>query len=146
MADTSTFSCDVKVTKVDDRLGVIFGFAIVSHEDGEPYYDLQGDFLTEECVLKAALRFADSERRGEENHEGTAVGDVPFIFPLVSDVAKSMDIQSSRSGLMIGFRPHDPRILKGFMDGEYTGFSIGGRILASSEPEDDEEEFDDGDE
>ena len=55
-------------------------------------------------------------------------GSVPFCFPLLSDVAKALGIETSRTGLLIGALP-DPDIYERYKTGEYTGFSIGGMRL-----------------
>ena len=37
------FNFNSKVVKVDDELGLVFGYAMICAENGKPYYDLQGD-------------------------------------------------------------------------------------------------------
>ncbi len=113
------------VTKVDESLGLVMGFGIVCKENGEPYFDLQGDHIPEESMLKAALDFMENSQVAKEMHKGEQVGSIVFAFPLTEDIAKSFEIESPRTGLMIAMKP-EPEMLKRFQTGELTGFSIGG--------------------
>lgn len=116
---------EAQVVKVDAELGLVFGFAIVSTLCGEPYYDVQGDHIPDEAMLKAAADFMEHARVAKEMHKGDQKGTVVFAFPLTSDIAKSLDIQTEKTGLLIGMKP-TPEVLEKFRDGSYTGFSIGG--------------------
>lgn len=121
---------NAEIIKVDESLGIVFGWAIVCKVDGEEYYDLQGDHIPEETMLKASCDFMQNSRMAKDMHgdeaEDVLPGGVVFAFPLTEDVAKSFGITTSKSGLMIGFKPDRQDILEKFMTGEYTGFSIGG--------------------
>lgn len=123
-----------KVAKVDAELGIVFGFGFVCHEDGEPYYDLQGDHITEDAMLKSASDFMQSARTVKDMHkkkpqgEGSYRGTTVFAFPLTQDIAKSLDITTKRTGLLVGIMPDDD-LLEKYKSGEYTGFSIGGEVL-----------------
>lgn len=118
-----------QILKVDESLGLVFGFAMVCKEDGEIHVDLQGDDIPEHEMLKSAVGFAKGERIAKEMHKGDQIGDVTFIFPLTTEIAKSLDITTKRTGLLIAMRPEDPEVLRKFADGEYTGFSIGGKAI-----------------
>lgn len=117
---------DANVIKVDKRLGLVFGYAIVCCIDGKEYFDTQGDHIPEASMLKAATEFMLSSREAKEMHVGEKKGTIVFAFPLTSDIAMSMGITASRTGLIIGMKPDDPEIVERFATGEYTGFSIGG--------------------
>jgi hypothetical protein len=118
-----------QILKVDESLGLVFGFAMVCKENGEIHVDLQGDDIPEHEMLKSALGFAKSERVAKEMHRGGQIGDVTFIFPLTTEIAKSLDITTKRTGLLIAMKPDDPEVLRKFANGEYTGFSIGGKAV-----------------
>tara|TARA_R110002153_G_scaffold104852_1_gene243004 strand:- start:20472 stop:20864 length:393 start_codon:yes stop_codon:yes gene_type:complete len=118
-----------QILKVDESLGLVFGFAMVCKENGEIHIDLQGDDIPENEMLKSAVGFAKSERVAKEMHQGESVGDVTFIFPLTTEIAASLDIVTKRTGLLIAMRPDSPEVLRKFADGEYTGFSIGGQAV-----------------
>lgn len=118
--------------KVDEELGLVFGFAIICQKNGEDYYDLHNDHIPEDSMLKAATDFMLHSRMAGDMHErdsddqAVAKGTVVFAFPLTSDVAKSLDIETETTGLLIAMKPSDPEILDKFKSGKYTGFSIGG--------------------
>lgn len=117
----------VTVAKVSDELGIVFGFALVSKLNGEDYFDSQGDHISEDVMMKAAVDYVESGAAAKEMHVGEVVGKVVFAWPMTSELAKSMGIYTNQTGLMIGMRPDKPDMLKKFKDGTYTGFSIGGR-------------------
>lgn len=115
-----------KFTKVDTSLGLVFGFAIVCKEDGEDFFDSQGDHIPEDSMLKAASDFMQHSRSMKVMHDGDTAGSVVFAFPMTSDIADAYDIQTRTTGLMIAVRPNDPSVLGKYLSGEFTGFSIGG--------------------
>lgn len=117
------------ILKVDESLGLVFGFAIICKEDGEPHFDLQADHIPEHVMLKGSTDFMKSDRVAKEMHRGDQVGEIVFAFPLTTDIAKSLDIQTKRTGLLIAMQPDDPEVLRKFANGEYTGFSIGGTAV-----------------
>lgn len=127
-----------KILKVDEGLGLVFGFAIICKEGGEDYYDLHNDHIPEDAMLKASLDFSIDSRmakdmHGEGDHGHDQVGMVPFIFPLTTDIAKSLGIQTDRTGLLIAMKPESPDVLAKFKSGEYSGFSIGGGVTQLEE-------------
>lgn len=126
------------VLKVDDALGIVVGWAITCTKDGQPYYDLnidrEGTFkgqripehISEQEMFKAALEFGQSANRpGNEMHDGPDKGEYVFLFPMTSDVAKALGIETSQTGLLVGYKP-PADVLAKFKSGEYTGFSIEG--------------------
>lgn len=128
------------VLKVDSQIGVVFGWAIVSKIDNKPYYDLQGDYIPEETMLKSAYDFMNGPRVGGNMHRQQGgrpecVGKVVFALPLTSDIAKAMKIKCNKSGLIIGMKVNDPDVLDNFKNGTYTGFSIGGYRIKDDEVE-----------
>lgn len=126
-------SDDANFIKVDEELGLVFGFAIVCKQNGEDYYDLQNDHIPEESMLKAATDFMLSSRTAKEMHVGKAKGSIAFAFPMTTEIAKSLNIQTDTTGLLIAMKPSDPSILEKFKSGEYTGFSIGGAYLVNED-------------
>lgn len=122
----------IPVCKVDDSLGLVFGWAIVCTEDGDPYFDVQGDHIPEYSMVKAATDFMLHSRAAKEMHQGDETGQILYAFPMTSDIAKALGIETKRTGLLIGMRP-SPEVLGKFRDGTYTGFSIGGAYLQNEE-------------
>lgn len=129
----------VEICKVDESLGIIFGFAMVTKVNGEEHIDTQDDAIDEFGLIEATADFMLTKRTGcimhERDDDGGVVngGDVIFAFPLTSDIAKALKIESPRHGLLIGFRPNDPEELQKAKRGEYTGFSIGGARIEDEE-------------
>lgn len=120
-----------EILKVDRKLGIALGFAIVCKEvkDGkvEDYYDLHGDHISEEVMIKAAADFAmTAERTGKVQHTGEKVADVVFMFPLTEEFSKQVGITSERFGLLIGYKPLKAEVLDDIEKGVYKGFSLGG--------------------
>ena len=122
------------VCKVSDELGLVFGWGIICKIDGEPYFDLQGDHIPEESMLRATADFMLKSRVSGDMHARDAAGvpiadgNVVFSFPLTEQLAKAMNITSDRTGWMVAVRP-SPEVLAKYKSGEYRGFSIGGRRL-----------------
>jgi hypothetical protein len=136
---------DCRVAKVDESLGLVFGWAIVTHVDGEEYYDWNLDtdketgerkpvpeHVTQDAMLKASVPFAET-RGANDMHEGDDNGTFPFIMPLTDDIAKAFGIKCKNRGLMVAFKPDKKEMLKQFQDGMRTGFSIQGHRVKISE-------------
>lgn len=140
--DTALKSRDpfFRIAKVDESLGVVFGWAVICKVNGEDYYDWNVDHagshkgklvpenVTEDAMLKASVGFMESGGAGNEMHEGADVGKFLFAFPLTTDIAKAMGIECAKSGLMVGYQA-PPAVLAKFKSGEYSGFSIEGSRL-----------------
>jgi hypothetical protein len=124
--ESSPFDLRASIAKVDEALGIVFGWAITSTVDGTPYYDVQDDHIPEEAMLKAAVDFMANSRVLGDNHAGDEGGSIVFAFPLTGEIAKAFGISTSTTGLMIGVKPLSKDTLSKFADGTYTGFSIGG--------------------
>lgn len=114
--------------KVDDAAGIAYGWAIVCTEGGSDYFDLQGDHIPEDVMVEAAADFASNSRVGKDMHAGDKVGDVLFTWPVTKESAAGLGFPTTKTGLLIGFRPHDPELLALVKSGARTGFSIGGVV------------------
>lgn len=114
-----------QVCKVDESLGLVFGWAFLCKDDGADYVDVQKDNIPEDEMLKAALDFSLAGRVAKEMHTGDQVGTVVFMMPLTTELAKGFGFETKKTGLMIAMRPNEATFAK-FKDGTYTGFSIGG--------------------
>ncbi len=133
---SSTFSTRTRILKIDESLGIVFGWGMVTSESGKEYFDTQGDAITEDGMVKAASDFMANSRVAGEMHErehqvGKTVrrdGEVLFAFPLTQDIAETFGITCEKRGLLVGVRP-SAAVLSKFKSGEYTGFSIGGRRI-----------------
>ena len=126
MTHCKDFEVAGEVTKIDEELGLVFGWAVVCLEKGQRYFDLQGDHITERAMLKASTEFMADLRVAKEMHVGGMRGEVVHSMPLTKEVAEAFGIESDRTGLMIAMRP-DAEMMAKFKSGELKGFSIGGR-------------------
>lgn len=117
-----------------DELGIVFGWAIVCKDDsGEDYYDLHGDHIPEDSMLKASLDFAMSARDGKVMHQGSVVGTHAFIMPVTSDMIKANGWATKKTGLLIGWKPNSQSVIESVKAGKLTGFSIGGQYGQTEE-------------
>lgn len=125
MSSRMEFQTTAQVCKVDRKLGLVFGYAMVCKVDGEAYFDLQDEHIPEDVMLEMAANFMKSGPRLSRDMHETDDGTVWFAFPMTSDIAKALDIQVKKTGLIIGMKP-SKEVLEKFASGERTGFSIGG--------------------
>ena len=116
---------DCNVAKVDESLGLVFGWAIVCTERGEPFIDSQNDHIPDPAMLKASTKYAKGRRAGGDMHSSED-GTVVHTFPLTAEISKAFGIVCDKTGLMIAMAPDNPETLAKFQSGERTGFSIGG--------------------
>lgn len=128
-----SFEAFFKVAGVDEALGLVFGWGIVCKEDDADYYDSQKNHIPEHAMVVATTDFMKSARvHGDMHVRGTTAempaGVVVHSFPLTTEIAKAMGIETKKTGWMVATAP-DPAMLAKFASGEYTGFSIGGDYL-----------------
>ena len=121
-----------RLLKFDEELGLVLGYAIICTEDGKDYFDTQGEHIPEDSMMKMAMDFMETSAASDEMHDFTEDGQVVFAFPLTKSVAEAFDIQTPKTGLMIGVKPGVEVLVK-FKSGEYTGFSIGGDYMEVEE-------------
>ena len=117
----------VEIAKAHEELGMLFGFAIICNEGDEPYYDLQGDHIPEEAMLRAAVDFMVDWRYAYDSHV-YGIGTVIFAWPLTKDIAEAVGLETKKTGLLIGLKVDNTDVITRFREGIYTGFSIGGVI------------------
>jgi hypothetical protein len=133
------FTATTEVCKADEKLGLVFGYAMVCKIDGKPYFDTQGHHIPEDTMLKVLSRFMQSENIvAKEMHSGEQVGTYVFAFPMTSEIAKSLDIEVKQTGALVAMKPDNPATLAKFVSGEFTGFSIGGTSPVFAEVTDEE--------
>jgi len=133
---TQSFKSEITFSKVDESLGLVFGWGAICFEKGEEYYDTQGHHFTEDCLLGMVTDFAKSDRVIRDMHiegdNGIIKGAVVHSFPLTTEIAKAFGITTDRTGWLVAMAPEDDAILKKFASGEYTGFSVGGAFDPAS--------------
>lgn len=128
MKKRKDFRLNCDVLKRDDSLGLVMGWGIICKEWGEAYFDVQKDHIPEEAMLKSACEFMKSARMASDMHSGESVGTIVFAWPMTAEIAKAFGFTTPKTGLMVAMRPN-PELLEKFRNGEYTGFSIGGKRI-----------------
>lgn len=129
--EANKFDVRAGVLKVDEALGLVIGFGIITAVDGEPYFDTQGDHIPDDGMLKAATDFMLKSRATTDMHARGAAGEVVpdgqvvFAFPLTAEIATALEITTKRTGLLVAIKP-SAAVLAKYRDGTYTGFSVGG--------------------
>jgi hypothetical protein len=120
--------------KVDDELGVVFGYAIVCREKDDQgnwtdHYDTQGHHIPESEMLKASIAFAQQQAiakaASKDMHEGDDIQDVVLMLAVTEELATALDWEIKKTGLVIALKP-TPDVLDMYKKGERTGFSMGG--------------------
>ena len=114
---------------VGDELGVAFGYGIVCKENGEDYFDLQGDHIAEDVMLKASIEFMDKAQMMGTSHKVMDVGKA-WVFPMTTEIAKALGITVKKTGMLVAVKPNED-VLKQIREGTFKGFSIGGSIIES---------------
>lgn len=123
--EENLFKANCRVTDVDNKLGLVFGWGMVTEIDGQPYFDTDNQHITSDAMVKATSGFMEGQRISNDSHTSSDIGTVIHSFPLSKDIAESMGVQSRLSGWMVAVKVSD-EILKKFESGEYTGFSVEG--------------------
>jgi len=120
----------VEIVKVDKRLGIAVGWALITATDNgnglQPYHDLHGDHCPDDVAEAAFAKFAEGDRTMLVDHTGQSRGRCLWIFPLTAAIAASLKITTKTTGVLIGVKPDDPALLDEFGKSIH-GFSIGGR-------------------
>ena len=134
-----TFRCQGEITKVDDGLGLVFGWLMVCQKrnnDGilKDYNDVHGNIIDPEGMVEALADYMINSRTTKAMHRGGPRGQAVFAFPMTEEIAKAYGFENvPMTGALFAAKP-DPESLQKFQDGEYTGFSIGGVHLERPEP------------
>lgn len=124
-AGAAQITATARVVKTSDELGLVFGWALTTKANGADYFDLHGDNIVEDDLIRVAAEFMANGGATDQQHDFAADGRVVFAMPLTAEVAKSFGIQTDTTGLMVAIRPSADVFAK-FKSGEYTGFSIAG--------------------
>ena len=130
-ADTSvgdmTKNIEGKILKADDEQRMVYGWASVVTEKGEPVVDRQGDVIEAGTLVKAVNEFMEHVRVGKAMHVGDQVGVVVHSLPVTKEIGEALGIQSDREGWVVAYKVFDDDIWAMVKSGELAAFSIGGR-------------------
>lgn len=122
---TSFAKRDAVFSKFDDEHRIAYGWAIVSEENGKPYFDLQGDHIPMDAIITASVDFMKNSRVSDDMHDEKQTGEVVFCAPVMKGQLVDPDYPG-RTGLWIGTQIHDDKVYEMTKSGKRAGFSIGG--------------------
>src|SRR6056297_548114 len=71
-----------KILKTDEEQRMVWGWASVVTEKGEPVVDRQGDVIEPETLVKAVGKFMEHVRVGKQMHNGDQIGVVVHSIPI----------------------------------------------------------------
>jgi hypothetical protein len=132
-SDAPVITWTGEIAKRDDEKRQVFGYAMVTHIDGEPVVDRQGDYTPLDEIEKAAYSYVIESRKGGDMH--TRDGDKPLH---TSDLVESFVVTPEKlvqmglaedampHGWWVGFKVNDDKQWDMVKSGERTGFSIHG--------------------
>lgn len=126
-----------EISKMDEHKRLAFGWCHLSEVDGQPHYDLQGDYAPIEEIEKSAYAYVLDSRKGGDMH--TRDGDRPVH---TADLVESMVVTPEKlskmglspevaasvpTGWWIGMKVKDDKQWAQVLSGERTGFSVHGK-------------------
>ena len=124
-----TKNIEGKILKTDDEQRMVYGWASVITEKGEPVVDRQDDMIEADTLVKAVNEFMEHVRVGKAMHTGDQVGVVVHSLPITKEIGDSLGIQSDREGWVVAYKVFDDDVWNMVKSGELAAFSIGGRAI-----------------
>jgi len=118
-----------KILKTDDEQRMVYGWASVVTEKGEPVIDRQGDVIEPDTLVKAVNNFMEHVRIGKAMHTGDQVGVVVHSMPITKEIGDALGIHSDREGWIVAYKVYDDNVWNMVKSGELAAFSIGGRAV-----------------
>lgn len=128
-------SFHVPISKVNDELRTVYGWASVNTEKGALVTDSQHDQVDDAEIIKAAHDFMTNSRTGGLLHarDGAGAahrgGDIVESLVLTPDVQKALGVDLGKTGWFIGYRVDDDDAWALVKSGVLKAFSIGGRAV-----------------
>ena len=125
-----------EIAKMDSDKRQVFGFAMVTHVDGEPVVDRQGDYTPLEEIEKAAYTYVIESRKGGDMHKRAGErGEIPLhtadlveSFVITPEKLEQMGLPENAlpHGWWVGFKVNDDQQWADVVSKRRTGFSIHG--------------------
>lgn len=126
---THKVTIEGQILKADDEHHVVYGWASVISDGGVDVVDSQGDVIKSAELVFATTEFMKSARDSLEMHKGSPIGQVVHSFPLTSEISKSLGIDTSKEGWIVGVYVSDDKVWKSVKSGDLSCFSIGGEAV-----------------
>ena len=124
-----TKNVEGQILKTDEEQRMVYGWASVVTEKGEPVVDRQGDVIEADTLVHAVNKFMEHVRVGKEMHKGDQIGAVIHSMPVTKEIGESLGIQSDREGWVVAFKVYNDDVWAKVKSGELAAFSIGGRAI-----------------
>ena len=126
---------ETEIIKVDKDKQQAFGWATVTHVNGEEVIDLQDDYIPLEEIEKAAYTYVLESRKGGDMHERDGEGprhtaDLIESMIFTPEKVSKMGFDPAtfpKMGWWMGMKVNDDKQWDLVKKGERTGFSIHGR-------------------
>lgn len=118
-----------QILKADDEQRMVYGWASVVTEKGEPVIDRQGDVIEPDTLVKAVNNFMEHVRVGKTMHVGEQTGVIVHSMPITKEIGEALGIQSDREGWIVAYKVYDDAVWDMVKSGELAAFSIGGRAV-----------------
>jgi phosphohistidine swiveling domain-containing protein len=125
----TTTNIEGKILKTDDEQRLVYGWASVVTEKGEPVVDRQGDVIEADTLVKAVNEFMEHVRVGKAMHTGEQVGTIVHSLPITKEIGEALGIQTNREGWVVAYKVYDDAVWDMVKSGELAAFSIGGRAM-----------------
>jgi hypothetical protein len=115
------------ITKIDADQRLVYGWASVYTQAGQPVIDKQQDRISEAEVVKMAHRFISEARVAKALHTSPPVGQVVESLVFTDEIQKALGIDLGQSGWFVGMRIDDDAAWSRVKSGELRTLSIGGK-------------------
>ena len=127
MLEKSDTEIEGQILKTDDDQRMVYGWASVITENGEPVVDRQSDVIEADTLVKAVNKFMENVRVGKMMHTGEQVGQVIHSMPITKEIGESLGITSDREGWIVALKVFDDSVWSLVKSGQLKAFSIGGK-------------------
>lgn len=128
---------DAIIEKVDPDKRLVYGWASVVTEKGQPVIDRHGDIIPVDVLVDAVHKFNTEVRNGGVMHirnggEVVKIATVVESIVFTEDLQKTLSIDLGKVGWFLGMRIEHDKVWEMVKSGELKAFSIGGRGLRQS--------------
>lgn len=127
MTEPTDIRFETEIAKLDQDQRLVYGWATIYRQNGQPVIDRQGDQISEAEVVKMAHRFVDEARIAKAMHQGQTVGSVVESLVLTEAIQKALGIDLGKAGWFIGMHIDDDAAWQKVKTGEWRTLSIGGQ-------------------
>ena len=132
-ADSPDLVWEGTIEKTDTDKRQVFGYCTVTHVNGEPIIDRQGDYVPLEEIEKAAYTYVVNSRKGGDMHARDGelplqTSDMVESFVVTPEKLRTMGLDENAipHGWWVGFKVNDDKQWEMVKSGERTAFSIHG--------------------